>query len=168
MVANAPVTVPVTATATQVFNPPAVGKPHAFLYNAGPSVVYVGQANVTAGTGLPLQPKANIDFGYSPSAIYAVAGGLTLSGTVTTTTTAAITHGASTKVAVTAITGFAAGQTVQVGAGTAAENLVISSTSTAPSITFTTQFQLDHVSGAALAQVTNATVSTLRVVTGTS
>jgi hypothetical protein len=168
VVANAPITVPVTALAAQVYSPPVVGKPHVFIYNTGPGTVYVGGPGVTVNQGLPLPAKQQIDYGYAPNPLYAVVGGLTLSGTITTTTTAAITHGASTKVTVTAITNFAAGQTVQVGAGTAAETLAVASTSTAPSITFTTQPQLDHVSGAAVTVVTNATTGTLRVVPGTS
>lgn len=159
---------PVGPAGGQVYSPAVVGKPHAVIHNPGPSIAYLGQQGVTAQSGLPLRPRETVELPQGQDAIYAVCGGLTLSGTVTTTTTAAITHAASTVVAVTAITGFAAKQVVQVGAGTAAETLTISSTSTAPSLTFTSKPVLDHVSGAAVTLVTAASATTLRVTTGTS
>ena len=157
---------PVGAAAKQVYNPAVTGTPSAVLFNSGPGVVYVGGAGVTPNNGLPVQPHNGIDFAYAPTALFAVAGGLTLSGSVTTTTSAAITHGASTTVGVAAVTGFVAGQTVQVGAGTAAETLVVKATSTAPSITFTTKPAYDHISGVAVTLVTNAVTGTLRVTAG--
>jgi hypothetical protein len=165
---SAPVTMPVGPASAQVYAPAPVGKPHAVIHNSGPGIVYLGQSGVTQGQGLPLRAKETVELPNGVDAIYAVCGGLILSGTVTTTTTAAITHGASTTVAVTAITGFAAKQVVQVGAGTAAETLTISSTSTAPSVTFTSKPVLDHVSGAAMTLVTGAAAGTLRVSTGST
>jgi len=161
--------VPVGLAAAAVFTPPAgSGRPHAVIHNSGPGTVYLGQASVTAQNGLPLRAKEQIEFPFALDTIYACSGGLTLSGTVTTTTTAAVTHGASTVVAVTAITGFAAGQTVQVGAGTSAETLTISATSTAPSLKFTTKPAYDHASGVTVAQVTTGAVGTLKVTGGLS
>ena len=64
---------------------------------------------------------------------------------------------------VTPDTGFAAGQTVQIGAGTSAETLVVSSTSTAPSLTFKTKPAYDHASGVTVAQATTGAVGTLKV-----
>lgn len=163
----APVTVPITAAATQVYTPAAVGKPHAVLFNAGPGVVYIGGAGVTPANGLPLYPRNELDFATAPLGIYAVAGGATLSGTVTTTASAAITHGASTQISVAASASFAAGMIVQVGAGTAAETLVVASRASS-TITFTGKPQYDHATGVAVTQVTGATTGTLRVSVGSA
>lgn len=160
---------PVQAGASAIYSPSlGSGKPHAVIHNAGPGTVYLGQAGVTAQNGLPLRAKEELTFPFAYDTIYACSGGLTLSGTVTTTTTAAVTHGASTVVAVTAITGFAAGQTVQLGGGTGAETLVVSATSTAPSLKFTTKPAYDHISGVAVSQVTGGSPGTVKVTMGLS
>jgi hypothetical protein len=161
--------VPVGLAAAAVFTPPAgSGIPHAVIHNAGPGTVYLGQASVTAQNGLALRAKEEVNFPYALDTIYACSGGLTLSGSVTTTSTAAVTHGASTAIPVTATTGFAAGQTVQVGAGTSAETLVVKATSTAPSLIFTVKPAYDHATGVTVAQVTAGAVGTLKVSAGLS
>lgn len=166
---NPTTVVPIQAGPTPIYTPAAgPGKPHVVIHNAGPGTVFIGQAGVTAQNGLPLRAKSEVDFPTAYDTIYAVAGGLTLSGTVTTTASAAITHGATTVVTVAAITGFVAGQTAQVGTGSAAETLVISATSTAPSLKFTTKPLYDHPSGVAIAAVTGASVGTVKVTMGKS
>lgn len=61
-----------TTSATEVFNTSASGIPSGVtlhdvtLINTGASTVYLGQSAVTAVTGLPLQPGAQITYnGYS-------------------------------------------------------------------------------------------------------
>lgn len=167
--ATFPVIVPVAAGASAIYTPAAgPGVPHAVIQNTGPGTVFLGQAGVTVSNGLPLRAREEINFPYAYDTIYAVSGGATLSGTVTTTTTAAVTHGASTAVPVTATTGFAIGQTVQLGAGTAAETLVVKALSTAPSLIVTVKPAYDHVSGAAVTLVTGAAVGSVKVATGKS
>lgn len=160
-------TVPVTAAAGQVYAPAATGVPHAVIHNSGPSTVFLGGPGVTPNTGLPLPSKAEVTYPFAPTAIFAVAGSPTLSGTVTTTTSAAITHGASTQVAVAAGGSFTAGMLVQIGAGTSAEVLTVTSGS-ALAVNFTSKPQLDHASGVTVAQVTNFVASTLKVTAGAS
>lgn len=158
---------PVGPAGVQVYNPASVGKPHAVVHNPGPAILYLGQQGVTAQNGFPLRPKETIELPWGLDALYAICGGLTLSGTVTTTTTAALTHGASTVAAVTASAAFTVGQIVQVGAGTSAETLTVAAKASA-SITFTSKPVLDHVSGVAVTAVTAGSAGSIKVTTGTT
>jgi len=164
---NTPVAVPVGPAAVQVYVPATVGKPHLVIHNAGPATVYLGQVGVTAATGLPLPSKAEISFPFASQALYATCGGLTLSNTVTSNVSTAVTGGTSTTVVVGSTTGFAAGQVIQVGSGSNAETLTVT-TAVGGTITPTTKPAFDHVVGEPVTQVTGASPGTVKVVAGTS
>ncbi len=164
---NTPVAVPVGPAAVQVYTPAVVGKPHLVIHNSGPATVYLGQVGVTAATGLPLPSKAKISLPFANVALYAACGGLTLSGTVTSNLSTAVTGGTSTTLVVASGTGFAAGQVVQVGSGGNAETLTLL-TAIGTTLTPTTKPAFDHAVGEAVTLVTGASPGTLRVVAGTS
>jgi hypothetical protein len=166
-VSNTPVAVPVGPAAVQVYTPAVVGRPHAVIHNAGPATVYLGQVGVTAATGLPLPPKAEVALPFANVALYAACGGLTLSGTVTSNVSTAVTGGTSTTVVVGSTTGFAAGQAIQVGSGANAEILTVI-TASGGVITPTTKPTFDHVVGEPVTLITGASPGTVKVVAGTS
>jgi hypothetical protein len=151
---------PVSAAAKQVYTPASYGTPHCIIFNSGTSTVYLGQAGVTYQNGLPLPPNVEVSFPNAQSAIYAVAGGVTVgSGT----TTSAILPSGSSQVGVTSITTLPVGTVARVGT-TSTETLTVTATSTAPSVTFATKAGYYHPSGATIVPVTGAAGSTVYTV----
>ena len=84
---------PVTGDAVLVYTPPSTGIPKVTLINEGASIVYIGQAGVTASNGLPLQPRQELSLPFAPYALYAVSGGAL---TATTANTNAAASGGAT------------------------------------------------------------------------
>lgn len=157
---------PVGAVATQVYVPASVGRPHAFIFNTGPSTVYIGGAGVTPSSGMPLPPQMEIDLSNGVNAMYAVAGGNTLSATATTNLTAAATGGGTTNLSVGTTANFAAGNIVQVGTGNTAESGTIASFATGPIIVLASAVVYDHRAGAQVATVTGTSTATVKTVAG--
>jgi hypothetical protein len=118
--------------------------------NCGLYTVYIGRSSVSAASGMPLAPKAQITLPNAPVSLYAVSG-YTVTATATTTSSN-VTAGTGT-VAVTAGTGLVNGGYVLLASGTAAEVVQIISGGT--TTTLTTSVPLyDHLSGVAVTLVT--------------
>ena len=159
---------PVGAAPVQVYTPASVGRPHVVVFNAGPSTVYVGGAGVTASSGLALPPQTELSFANGVNAIYAAAGGVTVSGTATTNLTAAATGGLTSNISVGTTANFAAGNLVQVGTGGTSEVGTIASIPDSTHLTLAAAVVYDHRAGAAVAVVTGASTGTVKTVAGTS
>lgn len=152
----------ISGTGTLIYTPAKSGTPTFFVTNTGPSVVYLGQANVQPGGGFPLYTNQTIDLSNQPSSIYAVSG---VTPTATTTTSTAAANSGATAVAVTSGTGIANGAIIQIGSGSNAETTSV--TSGGGTLTLTVPaLQLDHRTGAAVTVMT-AAGSVLSVVPGT-
>lgn len=160
--ASRPIFTPVGAVAVQVYTPAPVGRPHAIVFNTGPGTVYVGGPGVTPSSGLALPPLMEVDFANGVNAIYAVAGGVTVSATAVTNLTAAATGGSTTNLSVGTTANFAAGNQVQVGTGNTAEVGTIASFATGPIIVLTSAVVYDHRAGAQVAAVTGVSTGTVK------
>lgn len=153
----------VSAAPAQVYVPPSNGSPTAFITNVGPSVVYLGGANVTSTNGLPLPANQSLDLSRMSYSIYSVSGWAV---TATATTLSAPIASGVTTVPLTSGTGTANGQTILIGTGSAAEVVAIISGGGTTSVT-TTATQYDHKTGAAVTVVTSQG-SSVNVVAGTN
>lgn len=145
-----------------IYNPAPSGLPSAFVQNSGASVIYLGQAGVTAANGLPLYPNQIVDVSFLPNKVYAVSG---VVATATATTTTAAANSGATSLAITSGTGTVNGQQIQVGSGSNAEVVTIVSGGGTTTLTVTA-LNYDHRSGAAVTVMT-ATASTANVTPGT-
>jgi hypothetical protein len=159
-----PTCVPVSGAATQVYNPAAVGSPNVTIFNNGTQPAYLGGVAVTAASGFLLPPQQGFDLPYATIGIWAVAG----PGTVGTATTlgAAAAQGAGT-VNAAATSGFSAGNTLQIGTGSAAETGVVGTIPSGTSVVFTSGLRFAHSSGEALALVSAPLGTSLNVLAGT-
>lgn len=119
-----------------VFSPSGVDTT-GVLRNTGNTTLYLGQSTVTAATGFPLPAGQSISVNY-PASIYAVAA-IDTTTTPTGTATATIAQGATSITVASGGTSFTNGmvisildgnltETVTVGAGSTATNVVISAT----------------------------------------
>lgn len=156
----------VGAVAVQVYTPAPVGTPHVVVYNTGPATVYLGGAGVTAGSGLALPPRMEVNFANGVNAIYAAAGGVTVSGTATTNLTAAATGGSTSNLSVGTTANFAVGNVVQVGTGGTAESGTISAIPDSTHLTLSTAVVYDHRAGAQVATVTGVSTATVKTTAG--
>src|SRR5580698_2114842 len=80
-----------TFTPTWIFTPNTSASNNVRLWNNGSNIVYVGQSNVTQGTGLPIPPGGKpIELSNVTSTLYAISAYQlgTLLGTVSTSATA--------------------------------------------------------------------------------
>jgi hypothetical protein len=159
---------PVGAAPVQVYTPATVGTPHVVVYNNGPATVYLGGAGVTSTSGLALPPRTEVNFSNGVNAIYAAAGGVTVSGTATTNLTAAATGGLTSNISVGTTANFAAGNLVQVGTANTAEVGTIASIPDSTHLTLAAAVVYDHRAGATVATVTGASTGTVKTVAGTS
>jgi hypothetical protein len=143
--------------ATLVYNPPAQGTPHVTLINEGAAVVYVGQAAVTAMSGLPLYPKQQVSLPFAPIALYAVSGA---AGTATTSNTNAAANSGATTLAFAGNYATAAvnGLQASVGTGSNAETVTISSGGGTATLTVSA-LQYDHRTATPVTVITPAGVS---------
>jgi len=167
-VASRSIYTPVGAAPVQVYTPASVGRPHVVVFNAGPSTVYVGGVGVTSTSGLAVPPNTEISFSNGVNAIYAAAGGVTVSGTATTNLTAATTGGSSSNLSVGTTANFAVGNLVQIGTGNTAEIGTISAFANSTTFTLASAVVYDHRAGAAVSAVTGASPGTVRTTAGTS
>lgn len=159
---------PVGAAAVQIYTPASVGTPHAVIYNTGPATVYVGGVGVTATSGLPVPPRGEVNFANATVALYAAAGGVTVSGTAVTNLTAATTGGSTSNLSVGTTANFAVGNLVQVGTGNTAEVGTISSIPDSTHLTLSAAVVYDHRAGAQVATVTGTATGTVKTVAGTT
>lgn len=162
--ASRPIFTPVGAVAVQVYAAAPVGRPHAIVFNTGPGTVYVGGLGVTPTSGLALPPLMEVDFANGVNAIYAVAGGITLSGTAVTNLTAAATGGSTSNLSVGTTANFAVGNVVQVGTGNTAEAGTISAIPDSTHLTLAAAVVYDHRAGAQVATVTGVSTGTVKTV----
>lgn len=159
---------PVGAAAVKVYTPAPTGRPHAVVYNYGPATVYLGGPGVTANSGLALPPTTEVNFARGGNAIYAAAGGVTVSGTATTNLTAPASGGTTSNLTVGTTANFAVGNQVQIGTGGNAEIGTISAFASATQITLTAPVVYDHTTGQAVAAVTGSSPGTVKVTAGTT
>lgn len=152
----------VSAAPVKIYTPAPSGSPTAFVNNSGPGLIYLGGAGVTPNNGVPLPPNQSVNIARMAYALYAVSGN---SATAVATTTTAANAAGDTSLAITSGTGTVNGQTVRVGAGTAAEVVTIVSGGGTTTLTVTA-LQYDHASGAAVTVVTSLG-SSATVVAGT-
>ncbi len=145
-----------------IYNPAPSGTPNSFIQNSGSSVIYIGQAGVTAANGVPLYPNQVIDLSFSPIKLYAASG---VVATATATTTTAAANSGATSLAITSGTGTVNGQQIQVGSGSNAEVVTITAGGGTTTLTVTA-LNYDHRSGAAVTVMT-ATASSANVTPGT-
>jgi len=167
-VASRSIYTPVGAAAVQVYTPASVGRPHVVIHNTGPATVYVGGVGVTATSGLAVPPLNEVNFANGVNAIYAAAGGVTVSGTAVTNLTAATTGGSTSNLSVGTTANFAVGNLVQVGTGNTAEVGTIASFPDSTHITLSAAVVYDHRAGAQVATVTGTATATVKTVAGTS
>lgn len=166
--ASRPSYTPVGAAPVQVYSPAPTGTPHVVIFNTGPATVYLGGAGVTATSGLALPPRMEVNLANGVNAIYAAAGGVTVSGTATTNLTAAATGGSTSNLSVGTTANFAVGNVVQVGTGNTAEVGTISAIPDSTHLTLAAAVVYDHRAGAAVATVTGASTATVRTTAGTT
>jgi hypothetical protein len=135
---------PVTAVPVQVYVPPPSGTPHVILFNEGTSTVYVGQAGVTPANGILVPAQTEVKLPAAAVALYAVSGA---NPTSTSATTTAPANSAATSLPVTSGSGLVNGSQIQVGSGSAAENVTVVSGGGTTTLTITA-LNYDHKSGA--------------------
>lgn len=154
----------VGATPVQIYVPGVVGTPNVTLTNAGTSILYLGQADVSDTTGLPFLPGTSLGFPNAPYPFFAVAG--SSAGTPATTLADDATAGDST-VTVTSATGLHVGQNVLIGSDAEQEAHTITNVAST-TITITPELEFDQASGAAFAVVatTGQQGGTIRVTAG--
>jgi hypothetical protein len=155
---------PVGAIATQIYNPAAVGTPAVSIFNNGSVTAYIGGSSVTAGTGFPLPSGQGFDLPNLSTGLWAVAGTGTL-GSATTLTVSAAQYAGTVNATSTA--GYAAGETLQIGAGAAAETAIIGTIPSGTTVVFTSGLRFAHGSGEALALVSAPLGTSLNVLAGT-
>lgn len=159
---------PVAMPTIQVYNPPAVGNPHAVIFNNGASPCYLGGSSVTSQTGLWFPPNAQLSLPYAPFGIWAI-DGYTL-GTATTTISANVAAGGTT-LAAGSLASMSVGTLLQLGnAGrpTTFEVVAISTFVNTGTLTTTTPVLYDHISGATVTTITSQSATSLSVNTGTT
>lgn len=155
-----PNNVNLTPTATLVFTPNPAANSTVRIVNQGTSTVYVGGANVSAVSGIPLAPTARIELPVMNTPVYAA-------GTYGPSTATATSLATATTVGTTAITTAASvpsGATLMIGNGTGVEFAVTTSGGTTVG---TAPLLYDHASGATVKYVTPI-VGLLQVQGGTS
>lgn len=156
--------VPVSVLATQVYVPPAVGSPTATVANIGSSTAYIGGSAVTVNTGLALTPNQIIDFPAYTTGIWAVAA---IGTTGTATSLSAAVAAGTNAIFIPAGSGYGAGTNLQIGTGSAAEVIAVTSLASGTAITLTTNTRWAHASGEAVAQVTSSAGTCLNIQAGT-
>ena len=155
---NAPVAA--AGPAAKIYNPAAVGVPHAVIFNNGSSNAYLGGSAVTAVSGLLFPPGAQLTLPFAPYAIFATSAAATL-GTPVSSLAAAAAAGAGTVILTgTATTGLvpSTGQIFAVGPGTALEYVTVSTyTAGAANGTVVTTAPLlyDHANAATAQTITS-------------
>lgn len=157
-----------TPVPTWVFTPNPVGGATVRLFNEGAGIVYVGGANVTPFSGLPLFPYSKpLELQNISGTVYTCSN--VLVGANLATTSTAYTAGTTAfTMKATVPTGLAAGATFAI-ANTAAtayyEVLTVASTSASSVITTTTGALFDHTSAATFL-LCSTTPGQLRVTAG--
>ena len=144
--------------------PPSGGFPHAYLFNAGPSTVHLGDGpGVSSATGFRLPANNRIDLSNAAGTIYGIAGGNQLSpyGTITANTA----YGGTALTGVTAGTAFTAGMTIVVDPGTPKQEITSVASSNAGTVNVAPAFTFVHGSAATFAQW-SPNMTTLQIVPG--
>lgn len=151
---------PVSDTAVQVYNPASAPQSsHVVLFNEGTSPVYLGQAGVTASTGVPLPPNQQYQAPVAPAALYAIAAPTT--GAPSGTSSSAVAAGA-TAIAVSSGGGsYVLGTQLLLDTGGIQEVVTVGSGSISTSIVISAA-KFAHASGVAFGTITAAQGSTVR------
>jgi len=150
---------PVSATIpTVIFVPPTAGTPHAFLYNSGPSPVYLGGSGVSTSVGFALAAGDKMNLAYNGGTIWAISGYQTASpaGTVIT---AATTLGGTTLTTAggTASTSqFTAGMWLVVESGTPRQEIAQVNGTNAGSVFTNGPLTYSHGTASTFSQITSA------------
>lgn len=155
-----PNNVNLTPTATLVFTPNPSANSTVRLFNQGSSTIYVGGANVSANSGIPLAPNSRIELPAMNAPVYA-AGNYGPSTASATTLAAASTAGTT---AITAAASVPTGSTLLIGNGSGTEFATVTVGGTTVG---TSPLLYDHASGAAVKYV-NPVIGLLQVQGGTS
>lgn len=154
---------PVPGVATLVYSPAASGTPHVTLINEGAAVVYIGNATVQAGVGLPLAAGQQVSLPFASQSLYAISG-ITATATATALSAAAVNAGA-TSLTVGSGTGIANGSIIQIGSGTRAETVTVTAGGGTTTLTVTAT-QYDHRLSDTVTLMTSA-ASAVRTESGT-
>lgn len=136
--------------ATLVYQP-QTSHDHVFIANNSSAVVYLGQVNVSAATGMPLYPSQIFDLPVVKTSIYAASSTGSV-GSLSGTATASVAQGATGITVASGGASWTQGMLLQfndgvrteyvtVGAGSGPTNIVISATAFAHNngVTFTQQ-----------------------------
>ena len=168
--ANAPVSA--AGPVIQVYNPAAVGVPHAVIFNNGASAAYLGGSAVTALSGMWFPPGAQLSLPFAPYAIFAI-DSATVGAPVSSLTAAVASGGTTIILAGTATTGIvpSTGQIFAVGSGTALEYVTVATYKAGVAngtVTTTGPFLYDHAVNATAQTITAQSATSLSVNTGTT
>jgi hypothetical protein len=155
-----PNNVNLTPTAMLVFTPNPSANSTVRIVNQGSSTVYVGGANVSANSGIPVAPLARIELPVMNTSLYAA--GSYGPSTASSTTLAAATTAATT--AITTAASVPTGSTLLIGNGSGTEFATVTVGGTTVG---TSPLLYDHASGAAVKYV-NPVIGLLQVQGGTS
>lgn len=157
----------VATPATKIYNPAAVGTPHAVIFNNGSSNAYLGSTTgVSANNGLLFPPGAQLVLPFANSSIYAIGSSVTTGAPVTSLQIAGTSGGTQITLASSG-TVFATAQTISVGASTAQEFVTIA-TITGTVVTLSTPLLYDHNASATVTTITGQTATALSVNAGTT
>lgn len=161
-----PNNVSVTPVPLLVFTPTPNVTATARFFNPGSSTVYIGGANVSPLSGIPVRPgNRPVELANVNVSLYACSGysTITLSGTTSTT---ALTNG-GTAFTMTSGASLATSAYFALGSGTGIEYLQVSSVSTngATVLSTTTPFLYDHAASVTVSTIT-ATPGPLVVIAG--
>ncbi len=143
------------ATPTWVFTPTPGVPASVRFYNEGAGTVYVGQANVSQYSGIPILPgNRPVEFQNMTTSLYACSSAAV--GANTTTLSAAVVPAGNTSFTVTTTAGFVPGTSLILGNVGKGQEIVTVATTTATVVTLTGATLYDHA--------VSSTVSTAVVV----
>jgi hypothetical protein len=152
--------------AVVVSYPPPAGTPHAYLFNTGLQVAYVGGQNVTSVSGLALYPNGKIPLTLMPGTVYAVSG-FTQSATVFGTVQTAVQQG-GTSFTTSGAPGWAIGSSLIVEPGTVRQEILPVGGTTSSSVTTNTGAAFFHAGTSSLVYAITPYVTTVKADRGAS
>jgi hypothetical protein len=158
----------VSGTASSVVYYPATsGVPHAFLFNPGPSPIWLGgNSGISTATGIQLAPNNSVRLNTAAGTIYGIGGytAITPSGTAN----AATTYPGGTLITVASGgTVFTAGMAIVIEAGTPRQEITSVTASNAGSVFTSPAMIFAHGSATVFSQITPV-AAVIRADRGTS
>lgn len=161
----ADVYVPVSAIPTLLYTP-ASSNDRVRIANAGQTTVFLGQSAVTAATGLPLRAGSKpILLTSNNGAIYGVAAPVA-TGTPSGTTSAALAAGVTGLTVASGGASFTQGSIILLDTGAKAETLTVGAGSGATNIVVNAT-QFPHATGATIVTLTGSCGTSVHVTSGT-